>query len=78
MMQLIFLLDSAQNANGVFQGWFADHKRLKTPRQRGIFFNILPVFIQCSGANAMQLTARQRWLNHIRRIHGAIRLTSPN
>jgi hypothetical protein len=45
---------------------------LETALKRGIFFNVLAVFIERGGADAVQFAARQGRFEHIARIHRAI------
>ena len=47
---------------------------MKTALQRGIFFNILAIFIERSGTHAMQFAARECRLQHISRVDCAFGL----
>ena len=40
MMQFVFFLDAAQNADGVFNRRFLHNNRLKAPRQRCVLFDV--------------------------------------
>ena len=73
-MEFVFFLDAAQNRNRICHAGLAHKYGLETPRQRGILFHMLPIFIKRRGANAMQFTARQGWLQQVGRIHRPIRL----
>ena len=75
MVDFIALLQAAQNGNGVFHARLAHQHFLETALQRGIFFNILAVFIERGGADAVQFAARQGRFEHIARIHRAIGFT---
>ena len=71
---LVFLLDAAQDRDRVLDRRLADEDRLEAPRQRCILLDMLAVFIERRGADAMQLAARQRRLEQIGRVHRAIGL----
>ena len=49
-----------------------DIDRLEAPRQGGVLLDMLLVFVERGGADAMQFAARQRGLEQVRRIHGAV------
>ena len=51
-----------------------DVDRLEAPRQRGVLLDVLLVFVERGGADAMQFAARQRRLEQVRGIHGAVGL----
>src|SRR5438874_2079366 len=48
-----------------------DHHRLEPPLQRPVLLDVLPVFVQGRGADALQLAPRQRGLEHVGRVDGA-------
>ena len=73
MVQFVLFLQTSEDRDGVLDIGFGDEKRLETPRQRRVLFDMLAVFIECRGADAMQLATRQRRFEHIRGIHGAFR-----
>ncbi len=47
---------------------------LEAALQRGVLLDVLAVFVQRGGADAMQFATRQRGLEHVAGIHGAIGL----
>jgi hypothetical protein len=51
-----------------------DEDRLEAPRQRGVLLDIFAVLVERGRADAMELAARERWLEHVRRIHCAFGL----
>ena len=51
-----------------------DEDRLEAPRQRGVLLDVLLVFVERGGADAMQFAARQRRLEQIGGVHGAVGL----
>ncbi len=73
-MQLVLLLQAAQDRNGVGHAGLADEHGLEAPRQRGVFLHMLPVFVERGGADAMQFAARQGRLQHVGCVHGTLGL----
>ena len=73
-MQLVSLLQTAQDRDRGFHARFFDQHFLETAFQRGILLDVLAVFVQRGRADAMQLAARQRGLEHIARVHRAFGL----
>jgi len=69
MMDFVFFLEATQDGNCVFERRFRDENRLKPAGKRRVRFNMLAVFVQGGRADAMQLTARERRLQHVRGIH---------
>ncbi len=65
VMDLVALLEAAQNADGVLNAWLIDIYGLETPFERRVFFNMLAIFIECGRADAVQFAARQHWLKHV-------------
>ena len=71
MVQLVLLLEPAQDRNGVRHRWLADEDRLEAPLQRRVLFDVLAIFIERGRADAMQLAPRQRRLQKVGRVHRA-------
>ena len=61
-MEFVLFLDAAQDRDGVLDRRLADEDRLKTPRQRGVFLDMLAVFVERGRADAVQFAARKRRL----------------
>ncbi len=78
MMQLVFFLQAAQHENSVLDRRLINKDRLKTPRQGGILFHILPVFIQRCRPDTAQLAARKGRFQKVRCIHRPVRLAGPD
>ena len=74
VMDFVFLLQAAQDRDGVLHRRLADEHRLEAPRQGGVLLDIFAVFVQRGGADAMQFAARQRRLQQVGGIHRAFRL----
>jgi hypothetical protein len=56
MVILVALLQAAQNLDRVLNRGFTHHHGLEAPLKGCIPFDVLAVFIQSCGANALQLT----------------------
>ena len=69
MVDFVLFLQATQNRYRGFHRRFTNDDFLETTLQRGIFFNVLAVFVQGGRAHAMQLTARQSRLEHIASVH---------
>ena len=74
MVLLVFVLQAAQDRDGVLDRRLGDEYRLEAPRQRGVLLDVLLVFVERGGADAMQLAARQRRLEQVGGVHGAVGL----
>ncbi len=65
---LVALLDVVQDLDRFFDRGRLDHHLLEAAFQCAILFYVLSVFVQGRGANALDLSAGKRWLEHIARI----------
>ena len=74
MVLLVLLLEAAQDRDGVLHRRLGDEDRLEAPRQRRILLDVLAVLVERGGADAVQLAARQRGLQQVAGIHGALGL----
>ena len=74
MVLLVFVLQAAQDRDGVLDRRLGDEDRLEPARQRGVLFDVLAVFVERGGADAMQFAARQRGLQQVGRVHRAVGL----
>ena len=73
VMDFEFLLEAAQNGDGVVDRRLADHDGLEAARQGGVLLDVLLVFVERGGADAAQLAAGQRGLQHVGGVDGAFR-----
>ena len=71
VVNFVALFKTAQNGDGVFHRRFTDIYRLKAPLKRGIFFDVLAIFVERGSTDRAQLTARQSGLEHVGSVHGA-------
>ena len=71
---LVLLLQAAQDRDRVLDARLVDHDGLEAAGKGGVLLDMLAVFVERGGADAMQLAARQRRLQEVGRIHRAVRL----
>ena len=74
VIDLIALLQTAQDRDGVLHARLVHLYRLEAALQRGVLFNILAVFVQRGGADAVQLAPGQHGLEQVAGIHAALGL----
>ena len=74
VMHFVFLLQPAQDGDGVLDRRLRHEDRLEAPRERRVLLHMLAVFVERGGADAMQLAAGKRRLEQVRRVHRAFRL----
>ena len=58
VMQLVFLLQSAQDGDGVLHRGLRHEHRLEAPGERGVLLHMLAILIERGGADAVQFAAR--------------------
>jgi len=63
------LLQSAKNRNRVLHRRLFHQDRLKAAFERGVLFDVLAVFIQGGGTDAVELPPRQHGFEHVAGIH---------
>ena len=69
VMDLVALLQAAQDRDGRLHRRLVDHHFLETPLERRILFDIFTVFIERGGTDAMQFASGERRLQHVTRVH---------
>ena len=74
VMQLVFLLDAAQDRDRVLDRRLFDKNRLEAPRESRVLLDVLAVLVEGSGADAMQFTTGQSRLQHVGGVHRPFRL----
>ncbi|MPM98525.1 hypothetical protein SDC9_145713 [bioreactor metagenome] len=62
VINLVALLEPAQDGNGVGYAGLVDHDGLKTPLQCRVLFDVQPIFVQGGRADTMELAACQHRL----------------
>ena len=70
-MDFVALLQAAQDRDRVFDGRLADQDWLKAAFERGIFLDVLLVFVQRGRADRAQFAAGQRRLQNVGSVHRA-------
>ena len=74
VVHLVLLLQAAQDGDGRLDARLLDQHFLEAPLECRIFLYIFPIFVQRGGADAMQLAARERGLEHVAGVHRAFGL----
>ncbi len=74
VVELVAFLQAPQNGDGVLDAGLVDDDLLEPPLQRGILLDVLAVLVQGGRADAVQLAAGERGLEHVARVHGALGL----
>ena len=72
MVRFVLVLEPAQNRDRVLDARLVDIDRLEAARQGGVLLDMLFVFVERGGADAMQLAARQRRLEQVGSVHRAV------
>ena len=65
MVHLVFFLEAAQNRDRILDGGFRHKDRLEAAGKRRVFLDMLAVFVERRGADAMQFAACQSGLQEI-------------
>ena len=65
VMLFIAEAQSTQDFDGIFDVRFVYEDRGETPFERRVLFDVLAVFVQCGGADTLQLSARECGLEHV-------------
>ena len=65
VVHLVSLLQAAQDGDGGLDARLVDQHLLEAPLERRILLDVLAVFVQRGGADAVQLAARERGLEHV-------------
>ena len=71
VVDLVALLEAAQDGDRVGDGGLADEDRLEAAFERGVLLDVLAVFVERRRADAAQFAARQGRLEQVRRVGGA-------
>jgi hypothetical protein len=74
MVHLVFFLEAAEDRDGVLHRRLGHEHRLEAAGEGGILLDVLAVFIERCGADAVQFAAGQGRLQEVGGIHGAFRL----
>ena len=74
VVQLVLLLEAAQDRDRVLDRRLVDEHRLEAPRQRRVLLDVLAVLVERGRADAVQLTAGEGRLQQVAGIHRALGL----
>ncbi len=74
VVDFVFFLEAAQDRHRVLDGGFRDEDRLETTGQGRVLLDVLAIFIQRGGADAVQFAARQGGLQQVGGVHGPVAL----
>ena len=73
VMDLVALLEAAQDGDGRFHRRLGGHHRLEAALQGGVLLDVLAVLVQRGGADGAQLAARQGRLEQVGGVHRPLR-----
>ena len=62
VMRLVFVLDAAQDGDGIVKRGFGDDDGGEAALERGVLFDIFAVLLQCSRTDGLQFPARKHGL----------------
>ena len=74
VVQLVLLLEAAQDRDRVLDRRLADEDRLEAPGERRVLLDILAVFVERRRADAVEFAAGERRLQQVGGVHRPVRL----
>ncbi len=74
VVHFVLFLQAAQDGDGGLDARLAHDDLLEAALQRGVLLDVLAVFVERGRAHAVQLAARERGLEHVAGVHGALGL----
>ena len=77
-MHLVALAQPAQDRDRVLDRRLVHGQRLEPPLERRVLFDVLAVLGESGRPDAVQLTAGEHRLQHVARVHRALRRTGPH
>ena len=72
VVHFVALPQAAQDRDGVFDARLVHHHRLEAAFERGVFLDVLAVFVERGRADAVQFAAREHRLEHVAGVHRAL------
>ena len=69
VVNLVALLEAAQDRDRVLDGRLFDQHFLETALEGGVLFDVLAILVECRRTHAVEFAARQCGLQHVARIH---------
>ncbi len=73
VVDLVALLQAAQDGDGVLHARLVHDHRLETAFQGGVLFDVLAVLVERGRADGAQFAARELGLEQVGRVHGTLR-----
>ena len=71
MVRLVPFAEPEEDLHGLVLGGFLDHDGLEPSLESGVLLDVLAVLVDGGGADALELTARERGLEHVADVHAA-------
>ena len=78
MVDLVALLETAQDGDGVLGGRLTDEDLLEAPLEGGVGLDVLAELVEGGGADHAQLAAGEQRLDHVAGVHGPLGGTGPD
>ncbi len=72
-MNLVALLQAAEDGHGVFNTRLAGEHRLESPLEGSVFLDVLAILIECRRADGAELSTGKRGLQQVGGVHRALR-----
>ena len=72
VVDLVALLQAAQDRDGVLDARLLHQHRLEPPLEGGVLLDVLAVLVERGGADRAELAAREHRLQHVAGVHGAL------
>ena len=72
VVDLVALLEAAQDGDRLLDGGLADVDRLEAALEGGVLLDVLAVLVEGGGADAAQLAAGEHGLEHVGGVHRAL------
>ena len=73
-MQLVLFFEATQDGDGVLNRGLRHEDRLKAAGECRVLLDVLAIFVERGGADAMELASGERGLQQVRGVHGAVGL----
>ena len=78
MMRLVSWAEPLQDLNRLLLRWLGNDDLRKAPLECRVLLDVLPILIERGGTDALDLAARERWLQDVRRVNCTLSGASAN
>ena len=78
VVQFIALFEATEDGNSRFHRGLLDQNLLKPALERGVFFDVLAIFVKCRRADTVQFSPREGGFEHVACVHRAFGLAGTN